>query len=133
MNHVVKRFWQAADTVLLVTTSENTAVMDSYASIKVFSASRTSKQVRVFVNCADEAAGKSVCARIERACQHFLGIDVERGGCLPRHRVVAEAACAREPFAVEALSEPSRLIDAVAESLLAQMLPASTAAVACAQ
>jgi flagellar biosynthesis protein FlhG len=132
LNHVVKRFWQAADLVLLVTTPENTAVMDSYASIKVFSGSRKGKQVRVFVNCADEAAGEGVCARIERACQHFLGIDVEIAGHLPRDRMVAEAACARQPFAVEALSESARLIDAVAESLLAQMLPARTAAVACA-
>jgi MinD-like ATPase involved in chromosome partitioning or flagellar assembly len=92
------------------------------------------KHVQVFVNCADEAAGESVCARIERACQHFLGIEVENAGYLPRDRAVAEAACARQPFAVESSNPQARLIDGLAERLLAQMAPQQIAdAVACVQ
>jgi flagellar biosynthesis protein FlhG len=133
LNHVVKRFWQAADIVLLVTTSENTSVMDSYAAIKVFSALRKATGVHVLVNCADEAEGDGVFARLARACQHFLGLGIESAGQLPRDRVVAESAGARQPFAIEATSEPALLIDSLVEHLLKQMLPVQTAAAACAQ
>jgi flagellar biosynthesis protein FlhG len=131
LNHVVKRFWQAADIVLLVTTPETTAVMDSYAAIKVFTASRRRSQVQVFVNCADKAAGESVFARIERACAHFLGIEVEIAGYLPQDRVVAESACARQPFAVGASSEPAHMIDSLAERLLERLTPQQAPENAC--
>jgi flagellar biosynthesis protein FlhG len=123
LNQVVKRFWQAADIVLLVTTPENTAVMDSYATIKVFTASPKRSQVQVFVNCADKVAGEGVFARIERACAHFLSIEIESAGYLRQDRVVAESACARQPFAVGASSEPAHMIDSLAERLLERLMP----------
>jgi flagellar biosynthesis protein FlhG len=121
LNHVVKRYWKAADAVLLITTPENTAIMDSYAAIKVFAKSPAASSVHVFVNCADEATGQGVFERLQRACQHFLGIEIEHAGQMPRDRIVAESAVARRPFAVESTSDAAMLIDALAQRLLASL------------
>ncbi len=123
LNHVVKRFWKAADAVLLITTPENAAIMDSYAAIKVFAKPPNASRVHVFVNCADEATGDAVFVRLARACQHFLGIEIEHAGQMPRDRIVAESASARRPFAIESACDATRLVDALAERLLASRSP----------
>src|SRR5688572_26385898 len=50
LNHVVRRFWQVADRVLLLSTPDKIAVMDAYAAIKVLTAGRTDLRVQLYVN-----------------------------------------------------------------------------------
>ncbi len=121
LNHVVKRYWKAADAVLLITTPESTAIMDTYAAIKVFASCLSASRVHVLVNRADKATCESVFERLQRACQHFLGIEIEHSGQLPSDRIVSESAVVRRPFAVESTNDSALLIDALAERLLASL------------
>jgi flagellar biosynthesis protein FlhG len=83
-SRLVRRFWQAADAVLLVTTADLTAVMDAYASIKVLAAGDDLLPVRVVVNRAeDAAAAEDVHARLDRACRRFLGLRPTLAGSVP--------------------------------------------------
>lgn len=77
-------FWQNADTVLLVTTSELTAIMDTYASVKVLAAGETGGPLELVVNmAADASTAEDVESRLARACQRFLGIRLGIAGYLP--------------------------------------------------
>ena len=100
-----RRFWQAADLVVLVTTPELTSVMDAYASVKVLAAGNGSIHVRPLVNMvsgANDAAG--VYARLSRACLRFLGIRLGEGAYVPNDSRAAEAGRSGVPFV---LAEPA--------------------------
>lgn len=78
-----RRFWQAADMVLLVTTSELAAIMDAYASIKVLAAGEPGIPLELVVNMADASTARDVETRLTRACQRFLGLRLGVAGHVP--------------------------------------------------
>jgi flagellar biosynthesis protein FlhG len=81
---LVKRFWKAADEILLVTTPDLTSVMDTYATAKVLAAGDDSLRIRPVVNLApDPGAAQSVHARLARAFYRFLGIRLLPAGHAP--------------------------------------------------
>jgi flagellar biosynthesis protein FlhG len=120
LNHVVQRFWQAADEVLVVTTIEAVAIMDAYAAIKLFLADRPSVAVRTVVNQSpqqDVAVG--VHARIAQACQRFLDKRTHRGGSIPWDSAVAVANRSGGPLVLECPESPAaKEISRMAEQLL---------------
>jgi flagellar biosynthesis protein FlhG len=120
-NHVVRRFWQAAEQVLLVTTAEAVSTMDAYAAVKLFLNETAQVAVRTVVNQApDTDAGLGVHARIAQACQRFLGVKVGRRGTLPWDPAVAIAAQAGKPLVIDCPAAPAaQEIERMAERLLA--------------
>ena len=120
LNHVVQRFWQAADEVLVVTTVEAVSIMDAYAAIKLFLADRPSVVVRTVVNQSpqqDVAVG--VHARIAQACQRFLEKRIHRGGSIRWDSAVAVANRSGRPLVLESRESPAAMeISRMAEQLL---------------
>ena len=109
LNHIVQRFWQAADEVLLVTTAEAVSIMDSYAAVKLFLSEQSSVAVRTIVNQSPQtevAAG--VHSRIAQACQRFLGLKVRRGGTVSWDAAVTLANRSGRPLVLEKPEAPAR-------------------------
>ncbi len=114
------RFWQAADEVLLVTTPDAVAVMDTYATVKtLLTRSAVQSPLRLVVNQADsEAVAADVHRRIDQSCQRFLGLSVSLAGWLP-HDAQAPAAQRRgQPPVLAAASTLTAAIDDLAELVL---------------
>ena len=84
-SELMARLWGAADRLLLVTSPEAAAVMDTYALVKTL----LSRQVvhchlSLVVNQAqDEAAALDVHRRIDQSCRRFLGLSIDYAGCIP--------------------------------------------------
>jgi len=84
LGRVVHRFWQAADEVLLVTTSEPVAIMDAYAAIKILRIGEAAPPVRLVVNSvASRQVGDDVYGRISQSCRRFLGMELDYAGPIP--------------------------------------------------
>lgn len=119
-NHFVRRFWQVADVVLLVTGADPPAVMESYAAIKVLLAGDAAVNVQTLVNFAEPEVAADAAARVGHACRRFLGMRVGSLGHLPHSVEVEEAAASGLPLANSASVLAGRL-DEVAEALAAQL------------
>ena len=101
-----RRLWQHASLVLLVTTPDEVAVMDAYATIKQAIAEDDASGIRVLVNqSSDAATAVEVQSRLAAACRRFLGRTIGRAPRLPRHFADGFAPSA-PPLAWEAPASP---------------------------
>lgn len=90
-----RRLWQEAGLVLLVTTPDDVAVMDAYATIKRGMPAPESNErlelkehldLRVLVNaCHDTATAADVQSRLSASCRRFLGRSIGRAPLVSRH------------------------------------------------
>jgi len=114
--------WRAAHCVLLVTSPEAAAVMDSYATIKMLWKNEpqgSGPRLQLVVNRADsDLVTADVHRRIDMSCQRFLNLSVALAGGLATHHSPAKRAGAGPVV----LSEP--------ESSLAKGLEANAAQLA---
>lgn len=79
---VVRRFWQAANNVVMVTTPDPVAVMDCYATIKSMLSGENSDALRLIVNrVASTAVAEDVYQRIQQSCRRFMGVSLNYLGC----------------------------------------------------
>src|SRR5262245_22931939 len=80
------RLWSVADTVLLVTSPDAVAVMDTYALVKtLLSRHSLRRPLGLIVNqVAAEIAAADVHRRIDQSCRRFLGLSVEFAGWMPQ-------------------------------------------------
>lgn len=102
-NEVLRRFWNSADDVLLVTTPDSMSVMDSYATIKRLATAEDRLKIRLIVNKAiDQHVADDVYRRIDTSCQRFLGLRVESLGHVPSADCADAAASAAVPFVTSA-------------------------------
>lgn len=105
--------WSASEQVLLVTSPDAVAVMDTYSLIKtLLSRQHLSRPLALVVNmAANEDVAADVHRRIEQSSRRFLGLSLELVGSLPPETFAAVAARSGVPLA---LSKPdSPLITAV--------------------
>lgn len=97
----LRRFWEAADVVVAVTSPEMASVMDTYATIKLRMPTDEVPTLLSLVNQAPSAAAAAdVHERLDRACRRFLALGLQPAGAVGSH---AEAiACARrgDPLAL---------------------------------
>jgi len=94
-----QHYWAIADIVLTVTAPEAASVMDTYAAIKLHSAGDPTAPVRLLVNRAPtREVAEDVGERIARACQRFLGIELEAIVSLPVEPQASVAAEIPEPL-----------------------------------
>lgn len=112
-------FAAAADMVVIVTTSDPTAMTDAYAFLKVLFARRRDAQVDLLVNrTVDLNEGPRTAERIESVCQRFLGRGVHYLGCVPEDRNVVHSVgqrrcviqAAPDSPAAQALREVQRVV-----------------------
>ena len=114
---LMSRLWRAADRVLLITTTESTAVMDAYALIKSVGPAREGKRLALTVNQATtESLAQDACDRIARSCRRFLGLEIDSCGWLP---VVADESQASAPWA---LRQPPPTIAGLVERIASQLI-----------
>jgi flagellar biosynthesis protein FlhG len=106
----------AANTLLLVTTHEVTALSDGYALYKRAHLANAELRVGLVVNRApDETRALSAWERFQSASQRFLGHAPELVGCVPYDPAVLRSVELRVPVALlEPESPAARAIDGVA-------------------
>jgi flagellar biosynthesis protein FlhG len=100
--------WRQASIILAVTTVEDVAVMDTYATIKRSVPDMTAgADVRVLVNrCDSRRAADDACRRIANVCRRFLGQTVKQAPTLPVHAAASDQAGGAPPRVWEAPGSP---------------------------
>jgi flagellar biosynthesis protein FlhG len=79
-----RRFWLRAGLVVLVTTADGAAVLDSYAMLKRCAVDASGPEVRMVVNrCEHERRAAEAQRRFANACERFLGRTVPSLPSLP--------------------------------------------------
>lgn len=116
---MARRLWQAADSLLLVTTVDPASVMSAYASIKVLAAGDDRIPIRILVNMApDGAAAHDAFDRLARACLRFLGLKPRAIGFVPRADEMEEAARHGRPVLLISRDSPAaRAIEQLSTAL----------------
>ncbi|MCA9155319.1 MAG: cellulose synthase operon protein YhjQ/BcsQ [Pirellulaceae bacterium] len=97
-NPLLTTFWKVADQPVLVTTSESSVLMDSYASLKTLHAQTRVAWPRLIVNRVDDATtADEVATRIGRSCERFLEAQLGFVGFVPEN-IDSNSAGEREPW-----------------------------------
>jgi len=95
----IVQYTEEADTVLLVTGPEPTAIMDAYALIKMISLGGMVQPVSVVVNgVRTPREGEETFEKLQAAVRHFLRREIGCAGCIPRDERVSEAIRNQEPL-----------------------------------
>lgn len=116
-----RRLASAADTLLVLTTEEPTALTDAYACLKLAETDRPHGDRRIVVNMASSRAnGERTAAVLQKSCARFLGVTPPLAGVVRRDARVADAIRRQTPFLTRhPTADAARDVEAVAESLLA--------------
>lgn len=121
-----RRFWLAADEIVVVTTPDTVALMDTYATLKLMLSSPLSGTIATLMNMADEAAAASADDRLGRACQRFLNLDIKTLGPVPQSAPpAASGGHVGEPLV---LADPDAVAAQQLELIAAQLIAAQLAA-----
>ncbi len=114
----VRCFWQSAASVLVVTTTDATAIMECYAAIKVLLAGDHSISIQTIVNhTSNSATAEDVQTRIAAACRQFLGLEVSAAAAVP----TCDASPTNEPILMFGpRSEAARAVEHLADALWGQ-------------
>ena len=92
-------FLRVADEVLVVTTPEPTAVMDSYALIKIVFASGLDCRLELIVNAAsDKQTAELTALNIDSMCLKFLNRSIDAWDWIPYDANLRSAATRRQPI-----------------------------------
>ncbi len=93
------RYGEEADSVLVVTTTEPTAVMDAYAMIKVMGINAPGQVVELVINNARSIReGEETMTKLRAAVRHFLGREVHCAAIVPSDDRVSEAIRRQHPL-----------------------------------
>ena len=117
----VTHFATAADSVIVVTAPEPTAVTDGYAVIKVLTQAKYGGAMSLLVNfAADRQEARLTYARVADVARQFLGARVLDAGYVLDDPKVREAVRRREPFVLAyPKCNASRCLAALAAKLCA--------------
>ncbi len=96
-----RRLWQSCEELVLVSSTDTSAVLDTYAALKVAVDPACRPRVHLVVNmCADADEAMEVQGRIRRSCQRFLGFDLPLCHWLPADANIVAAGRQGLPFAL---------------------------------
>lgn len=110
INNNILRLLRSSNDVILVTTPEPTAIMDAYALLKTVSTMEHACRIRLVVNKADtQQEADATLQNLEKAASAYLGMHIERLGCIPT-----------DPAAIKAVKEQMPLMMAYPMSPAAQ-------------
>lgn len=116
-----RQLWAGASEVLLVTSPDVVAVMDSYATVKtMFTPAPLAPQLRLIVNhAADQAQAEDVFRRIDQSCQRFLDVSLQLAAALPVDSQAVQASRHGVPVLLLTPQAPvSRALDQLTDDLL---------------
>jgi flagellar biosynthesis protein FlhG len=127
-NAAASRLWSAAERVLLVTSPDAVAVMDSYALVKtLLSPLKFTCPLALIVNFATSPLADDVHQRIDQSCRRFLGLSVDLAAALPTDSTAIAAQSPPSPLALtEGHSLLASAIQQVARMLAETSRPASS-------
>jgi flagellar biosynthesis protein FlhG len=98
---LIRQFCGVADDVVLVSTPDVAAVMDTYARVKTSLHDVVRGRLGLIVNrCADPQQVGGVHQRLENSLRRFLGIQIDLLGYVPDDPDVPRARTAGSPFAL---------------------------------
>ena len=81
-----------ADTMVLITTPEPTAITDAYAVVKLISAERPDIDIQILINFAhDKREAQEVYEKLASVISHFLKLQTKFLGFMPRDNNLVEA------------------------------------------
>jgi flagellar biosynthesis protein FlhG len=123
-SELAAQLWSAADRLIVVTSPDAVAVMDTYALIKTLLSRQSLRQSPTLVvnQAADEAAAADVHRRIDQSCRRFLGLAIEFAGWLPldpKIKLAVMAAAALTPAVIDLAHRLNQLQHAAAARRLA--------------
>jgi flagellar biosynthesis protein FlhG len=120
-HEVLRRFWRAADEVMLVTTPEPQAVMEAYAAIKRLAGANPTAVLRLLVNRAtDSSVAKDVHQRICEASERFLELALGLLGSIPDDPTFETAGLPGNFWAMREADNPASVaLDVIAAQLMA--------------
>jgi MinD-like ATPase involved in chromosome partitioning or flagellar assembly len=123
-HEVMRRFWRAADEVVLVTTPDPLSVREAYAAIKRLAGANPAAVLRLLVNRAsDPRVAEDVQQRMCEASERFLELTVGFLGYVPSDPEFETEEGAVPACAKRRADNPASLaLDAVAAQLLANKL-----------
>lgn len=99
-----RRLWQTCEELVLVSSTDTNAVLDTYAALKVALDPTLRPRVHLMVNmCAGADEARQVHGRISRSSQRFLGFSLPICHWLPADASVVAAGRQGVPFS---LSQP---------------------------
>jgi flagellar biosynthesis protein FlhG len=105
---VVRGLIATADSALVLTTDEPTAITDAYALIKVSRAQAAGFAPQLVINqVASHGADRRSYEGFARVCDRFLGLRTELAGILRRDPRVPEAIRQQAPFLVRSPTSPA--------------------------
>ncbi|MDW8445388.1 MAG: P-loop NTPase [Acetobacteraceae bacterium] len=115
-----RRLSAAADTLLVLTTEEPTALTDAYACLKLATLDNPAGDRRIVVNLApSRAAGERTASILQKSCARFLGAAPPLAGVIRRDPRVAEAIRRQQPFLTRhPTSDAARDVESIASALL---------------
>lgn len=97
----VVSFAQSADTAIVVTTPEPTALTDAYAMVKSIRSGHSRARVRLVVNMAESRAeAEATYQRIASVARKFLNYSIADGGFMLHDTAVELAVRERSPFVI---------------------------------
>jgi flagellar biosynthesis protein FlhG len=103
-------FCQAADQIVVITTTEPTAMADAYGIIKIISNRRPDSHVSVLVNRVDEdAEGAAIHERLARVANEFLNFRIHHLGTLPQDRNMHLAVRQQTPLLLFSPMSPAAI------------------------
>ncbi len=115
-----RRFWRAANAVIVVTTPDDASVAGGYAAIKALAVEAPTAGVYTLVNQAgDLSRAALVHARLAETCRRFLGLKVAAAANVDVCQQADAGAGSTRIFA--ARSPAARALDKVANSLWAAL------------
>jgi flagellar biosynthesis protein FlhG len=116
-----RRLASAAETLLVLTTEEPTALTDAYVCLKLAETDAPGGDRRIVVNMApSRVAGERTAGVLQKSCARFLGVTPPLAGVIRRDPRVADAIRRQTPFLTRhPTAEAARDVEAVAETLLA--------------
>lgn len=92
-------YGEEADSVLVVTTPEPTAVMDAYAMIKILGLNAPGQLVELVINNVQSVRdGEETYTKLRAAIRHFLGREVACAGIVPSDPRAGEAIRNQQPL-----------------------------------
>ena len=115
----VLSFLFGAEEIVLITTSEPTALTDAYALIKVVAMEESDPCIDLLVNMAPSAdEARSTARKIQLVAANFLNLEIAYLGYVPLDEEVPISVRAQAPFLVRCPDSPaSRAISALARKL----------------
>lgn len=118
-------FAEIADEIVLVVTPEPTSLRDAYAMAKILHRRSSIDRIQLVANQVEHhTQGLEVYQRLNGVVRHFLALELNYLGCIPRDTSIPAAIAAGQPCVLGAPHSPAaRALEALAKRLHAEFNP----------